>query len=143
MKRVLYLCLNNKFNNVGFVFPNELEENFYSPGFFIIQAEDKLVRMPRKFHNEYLFLAVEKGKIFKNTLKFIENNKFKVNTEKYGDILFEAIYVPSTINRYIGSRHNLISEGFNNMYALKCTNTELLERICKENDFYFVGSTDY
>jgi len=52
MKQVLYLCLNNELNNVGFVYPDELEENFYSPGFFIIQAEDISVNNS-KFCDEY------------------------------------------------------------------------------------------
>jgi len=142
MKHVLYLCLNNEINKVGFVFPDELEKNFYSPGFFIIEGTGRFKNIVDKFHKQYVFLAVEDGKIMKNILKIKENNLFVVNTEKYGDILFEAIYIPSSINRFIGNRNNLIIEGVNNLYALRCTNIELLEHICKKNDFYFIGSTE-
>jgi hypothetical protein len=142
MKSVFYLCLNNNLYNVGFVFPEELEENFYSPGFLVIESLDKLINKAEKFYNEYMLLAVEEGKIIKTILKQKENNIFVVNLEKFGDIFFEAIRVPSSINKYVGNRNIFENKRNNNFYSLKCTDIQMLEYICQKYDFYFVGSTE-
>ena len=140
MKRVLYLCLNNELNNVGLVFPHELEEHFYAPGFFIIETIGMYHPSQKgKFYDEYLFLGVEEGKIVKHILQFQEKNKFVVKTRKHGDIDFEAIYVPTPINRYIGTMNEFYDHEYSDFYVLKCADIERLENLCKKYDFYFVG----
>lgn len=140
MKRVLYLCVNNKLNNVGLIFPAELEENFYSPGFFIIETKEIYYPSQKdKFYDEYLFLGVEEGKIVKHILEFQGKNKFIVKTQNHGDIAFEASYVPKTINKYVGKMNALDHNENSNFYVIRCTDIVRLENLCKESDFYFVG----
>ena len=148
IENVLYLSLNSKFKDVGFMFPDELEINHYSPGFFIIEKRNTLINQEKEFCDEYTFLAVEDGKIEKLLLiadeeynKHHQSNLFVVDTHKYGELRFEAIYVPSTINRYVGKRYDFENKKNNYFYILKCLDMERLESICNEHKFYFVGYT--
>lgn len=134
MKQVFYLCLNNKFRKAGFVFPNELDDDYYAPGFFVIESSGDVNR----FSDNYMFLAIDKGKIVKTILN--RNNKgFIVNTEKYGEFQFEAIFAPTPMNRYIGISPEF-KEIKTKLYILKCSDDEKLENVCREHDFYFIGN---
>ena len=137
MKQVWYLCLNNKFRKAGFVFPNELDDDYYSPGFFVIESSEDVNR----FFDSYIFWAVDKGKFTKTILN--RNNKgFIVDTGKYGEFHFEAIFAPTPMNRYVGVSTD-VKEIKSKLYILKCSDIEKLEKVCREYDFYFIGNNGF
>lgn len=137
MKQVLYLCLNNKFRKAGFVFPSELNDDYYAPGFFVIESSGDVNR----FFNGYMFLAADKGEIVK-TILTCNNKDFVVNTGKYGEFHFEAIFAPTPMNRYVGERTDF-NEMKSKLYILKCSDIEKLEKVCRKYDFYFVGNNGF
>lgn len=139
---VLYLCYKNIYNEVGFVFPSELPENYYSPGFFVITKSYLDVQSDKyDFFDEYDFLAMYEGKLLKTTLRKTNKNNFIVNVGKLGEFCFEAKFVSNWINRYIGSKRVKEIKG-NSMYVLISKDNERLESVCREHDFYFVGETE-
>lgn len=137
MQQVWYLCLNNKFRKAGFVFPNELDDDYYSPGFFVIESHGH----GNGFFDSYMFWAVDKGEFVKTILNY--NNKgFIVDAGKYGEFNFEAIFAPTPINRYVGVSDD-VKEMKSKLYILKCSDIEKLEKVCRKYDFYFIGNNGF
>jgi hypothetical protein len=128
---VYYLCRNSE--RQGFVFADELPEEQYSPGLFLIPNIDE------KYQPKYGFDAIDNGKIITLDLVRSEDtsseNCYKVET-KYGEFLFDLKDVDM---RYIGNR----VESFKDvMLALVVPRDEIkLEEVCRDFNFYFVGHT--
>lgn len=87
---------------------------------------------------DLLTLAADKGKIVK-TILTRKNKDFIVNTGKYGEFHFEAIFAPTPMNRYVGESTDF-KEIKSKLYILKCSDIKKLEKICREYDFYFIGN---
>lgn len=123
---------------LGFLFPNELPKNYYSPGLFLVEPNDD-----GTFSYGYTFDAMDNGN--RISLKLIRVNEgdpnstlYVVRTNNYGSFWFNL----ETINphiRYIGQNPNLASH--NPMAVVMTTDSDKLERVCKNYNFYFIGST--
>lgn len=125
INKVLYLCINNSLP-LGFVFPNELPPNYYSPGFFIIDFRSS---------ETYTFSALNKGKLSTYNL-YTKGNLGFVKTE-YGLVFFRISKVNSWYNKYVGNYQSL--SNFKNLHILQCTEENKLELLCKNENFYFIG----
>jgi hypothetical protein len=133
MGTVFYLCRNPDEPD-SLVFANELPDNFYSPGFFVIEAVSRSGMLGGRFN----FLA-RRGQVTTSfeLLQSKNSRVYVVNTVGNGVFYFKAIALARTV-RYSGQRGYL----FNDMplYRLEPASMARLERECLVNDFYFIGS---
>ncbi len=127
---VKYLCISNV--KMGLVFPDELPEDYYSPGMFIIEEKEK-----GYFAAQYGFYAIHRSERLEFDLKRFQNNLFLVNVPEFGVFAFLANQVHWMYNKYVGRHHNMIEH--NRLYYLQSLNENKMEKICQEEDFYFVG----
>lgn len=129
-RNVLYLCLSPT-DHQGLVFPDELEEFYYSPGDFFIEQDEN-----GRLSHDYRFLALVGNDIREFDLiqtEYDEHSFFKVTTGEYGTLAFFPTW---TSLRYTGNRqvyHNI------RLRRLIALNAKRLEDICMTKDFYFIG----
>lgn len=123
MAEVLYLC--DDLINSGLVFAKELPEKIYSPGKLYISSQVK---------NEKIVIKAMDGEIEKELhLEHIKNNIYTCSTERYGKITFIK-----ENTKYIYTGNININEEIP-LNVIKPLNVKHLEKLCKNNDFYFVG----
>lgn len=122
----------------GFLFPNELPKNYYSPGLFLVEPGGN-----GTFSNGYTFDAMDNGS--RISLKLIRANEdnpsstlYVVRTKHYGSFWFNLEHINQNI-RYIGRNPKLVNH--NPMAVAMTTDPDKLERVCKNCNFYFIGST--
>lgn len=122
----------------GFLFPNELPQNYYSPGLFLVEPNEN-----GAFSYGYTFDAMDNGN--RISLKLIRANEgdpnsilYVVRTNNYGSFWFNLESINQRI-RYIGRNPKLGNH--NPMAAVMTTDSDKLERVCKNYNFYFIGST--
>lgn len=135
MASVFYLCRPPE-DSSTFVFADELPDNYYSPGMFVVEAVNRRGQLGATFK----FLARQGQQILSLELKQSEKKRtYIVDASQNGTFYFKAIALDRTA-RYSGQRISL----FHNMplYRIEPANMTQLERACKEKDFYFVGSAE-
>jgi len=122
----------------GFLFPNELPKNYYSPGLFLVEPNEN-----GTFSYGYTFGAMDNGS--RISLKLIRANEgdpnstlYVVRTNNYGSFWFNLESINQSI-RYIGRNPKL--RNHNPMAVAMTTDLDKLERVCKNYNFYFIGST--
>lgn len=137
MKAIVYY-LSYYSEQQGFLFPNELPNNYYSPGLFIVEASDN-----GTFYYEYTFDAMDNGN--RISLKLSRANEgdpsstlYVVRTKNYGSFWFNLESINQLI-RYIGRNPKLGNHNY--MAVAVTTDSDKLERVCKNYNFYFIGST--
>lgn len=132
MATVFYLCRPPEDSNT-FVFANELPDNYYSPGLFVVESDNSRGELGPAFK----FLARQYQQTLYLELKRAERwRTYIVDAGQYGIFYFKAIALDRNI-RYSGKNTSL----FHNkpLYRLEPANMTLLERACVERNFYFVG----
>jgi hypothetical protein len=122
----------------GFVFPDELPKNYYSPGLFLILPEQDGI-----YTNSYTFDAMDNGR--RVSLSLVRANEgnpqstlYVVKTKNYGSFWFDLREINQRF-RYIGNRSQLFNH--RDFSSVLSTDTDKLERACKNFNFYFIGST--
>lgn len=122
----------------GFLFPNELPKNYYSPGLFLVEPNEN-----GTFSYRYTFDAMDNGN--RISLKLTRANEgdpnstlYVVRTKNYGSFWFNLESINQRI-RYIGRNPKLGNH--NPMAVAMTTDSDKLERVCKNYNFYFIGST--
>ncbi len=134
MKKVLYLCRGITDSHNLFFAP-ELPEYYFAPGFFIVEATDNL----GKLEDIYEFTARQGTQEITLEIKHAENGRaYIVDAGQHGKFYFKAVAM-SRSTQYGGS---LVSnfEGFP-FFRLEPANMQQLEQACRQNDFYFIGSS--
>lgn len=133
---VYYLSFYSE--QLGFLFPKELPKNYYSPGLFLVEPEGD-----GTFSYGYTFDAMDNGN--RISLKLIRANEdnpsstlYVVRTKHYGSFWFNLENINQNI-RYIGENPKLANH--NPMAVAMTTDPDKLERVCKNYNFYFIGST--
>lgn len=134
MKSVFYLCRSPN-DPDQFVFANELPENYYSPGLFVVEAVNRRGLLEQGFK----FLARQGQQTMSLELRRSENGRaYIVDAAHNGRFYFKAIALDRSL-RYSGQRQGLFQDM--PLYRLEPANMMQLERVCIDRDFYFIGST--
>lgn len=132
-KFIYYLSYYNE--KFGFLFPDELPDNYYAPGLFLIEVDNN-----NNFLHTYTFDAMDNGK--RTTLELTCTNKehnsslYVVRTKHYGSFWFNLERIHFGLV-YIGK--NKLMADHNNLAVLISTDSNKLEKVCKEYNFYFIG----
>lgn len=122
----------------SFLFPQELPENYYAPGLFIIEQNQT-----NEFNFRYTFDAMDNGKrVSLSMTRANENDRsstlYVVKTEHYGSFWFNFELINPHI-KYTGNKQELLNH--NNFGIALTTDSNKLERICHDFNFYFIGDT--
>jgi hypothetical protein len=122
----------------GFLFPNELPKNYYSPGLFLVEPENN-----GSFSYGYTFDAMDNSnRISLNLIRANEGDPnstlYVVRTKHYGSFWFNLEIINNGF-RYLGKKPQLIDH--NPLAVAMTTDSDKLEKICKNYNFYFIGST--
>lgn len=133
MSSVFYLCRSPS-DPGQFVFANELPENYYSPGLFIVEAISRRGLLEQGFK----FLARQGQQIMSLELHRSESGRaYVVDAAHNGRFYFKAIALDRN-SRYSGQRRSLFHDM--PLYRFEPANMRQLERACIDRDFYFIGS---
>lgn len=133
---VYYLSFYN--DPVGFLFPDELPNNYYSPGLFLLETEND-----GNYAYSYSFDAMDNGtrvehKLFRANEGDSSSTLYVVRTKHYGSFWFNLEMINPHL-RYSGKRTQL--HNHRNFSVAMTTDSDKLERICHKYNFYFIGST--
>ncbi|MGP5546435.1 hypothetical protein [Psychrobacter alimentarius] len=134
--RVYYLSFFSEIG--GFLFPDELPKNYYSPGLFLIESDRN-----GKYPYAFSFDAMDNGK--RVSLKLEKANEddprstlYVVRTTHYGSFWFKLEDINPSLG-YLGVKFKLKD---NHSFSIAISkDSEKLERVCRNFDFYFIGST--
>lgn len=135
MQPVYYLCHSDKPGNVGFVFPNELVPDSYTPGIWAVVPNSD-----GNLDDVYLFDAVNDTSVEKFELKRVHNSIYQVIHPKHGIIRFRIVmwHYGKDI-RYLGNSPLIKTP---NVFHVVPVNVLQLEEICAASQFFFVGQVD-
>jgi len=122
----------------GFLFPEELPRNYYSPGLFLLEPEDD-----GSYAYNYTFDAMDNGKrvsldLVRADEGNLQSNLYVVRTKHYGSFWFNLEKTNPNL-RYEGNKQQLINH--THLSIVMTTDSDKLERVCQSFDFYFIGST--
>lgn len=122
----------------GFLFPDELPNDYYSPGLFLVLPEQN-----GTYKYAYTFDAMDNGRrVSLSLVRADEGNPrstlYVVKTDNYGSFWFDFRGINPQF-RYIGVRRSLSNHS--NFSVAFSTDADKLERVCKDFNFYFIGST--
>ena len=135
-RTVYYLSFHSQ--QGGFLFPDELPPNYYSPGLFLIEPEKN-----GDYPYAYTFDAMDNGtRVSLKLIRAAEDNPrstlYVVKTKHYGSFWFNLELINPSF-RYLGSRQQLANH--NDFSIAMTTDSSKLERVCHKFKFYFIGST--
>lgn len=133
MPTVHYLCRSSD-NSEHLVFANELPDEYYSPGLFVVEAVNPRGLLGPTFK----FLARQGMQVIGLELKRSERGRaYIVNAGEIGIFYFKLVAL-NRKTRYFGNKVHL----FHNMplFRLEPANMVHLEKACLDRDFYFIGS---
>lgn len=133
MRQVYYLCNNDDNNSNGLVFPNELNETTYAPGFWVIESKSI-----SQLESSYSFNAVENNSLQTLTLKRVKDRFYTIKSKEYGS--FGFIVERSFKIDYVGN--STLIDPMSNLYILTPLNVDKLNSLAKEKLFFFVGFVD-
>ncbi|MDC8443626.1 hypothetical protein JJO83_13100 [Halomonas aquamarina] len=133
---VYYLCFFSQ--GGGFLFPDELPPDYYSPGLFLIEPNQN-----GEYPYSFSFDAMDNGKrVSLNLVRADEGNPrstlYVVRTKHYGSFWFNLERVNPFLP-YLGTRPQL--KNHRSFGVAITTDSVKLERVCHKFDFYFIGST--
>lgn len=134
MKPVLYLCYSDTPEKSGLVFPNELKEDSYTLGIWVIAVPKN-----QGISDTFEFDAVNNNKIV--SLKLIRLNRlvYYVNTDMHGKFFFRVNNIFYRYEKYVGASKIIRKE--DKLFQLTSMDIQKLERAC-DNGFFFVGRID-
>lgn len=131
--RVFYLCHAPETGQL--VFPDELPDNYNSPGFMFIE-ENK----DGGLSDEYAFLAAHGDKyVTLNLVRSDAPNKFRVDAGEFGHFTFQAVALDPALH-YVGNRRDLFKG--TRLWGIGPADQQEMERqeqVCLQHDFYFLG----
>ncbi|WP_201491397.1 hypothetical protein [Pseudomonas paracarnis] len=121
----------------GFLTPEELPKNYYSPGLFLLESE-----ADGRYVYSYSFDAMDNGKRISLALVMANENNpdstlYVVKTKHYGSFWFNLEKINPHL-RYIGNKVQLKSH--RDFSIVIPTDSDKLERVCHNFNFYFIGS---
>lgn len=133
-KPVYYLCYKTTLN--GFLFPDELPKDYYSPGLFILETDNN-----NNLSYHYDFKAMQQGreitlKLFRSESSTSGSNLYIVKTADYGIFGFTVEQINPKI-KYLGKKQKLANH--KPLYIAISIDQKKLEQVCHEHDFYFIG----
>jgi hypothetical protein len=133
MNSVFYLCRSPN-DPKSFLFANELPDNYYAPGLFIVEADNRSGVLDERFK----FLARQGLQTLNLELQGAERGRsYVVDAGENGKFYFKVIALDRT-SRYFGHRSNVFRDM--PLYRLEPANMRQLELACVERGFYFIGS---
>ena len=133
MNSVFYLCRSPD-DPDQFVFADELPDNYYSPGFFVVEAAtqtgalDQIFKFRARQGEQVLDLDLKRSK---------EGRAYIVDAAENGKFYFKQVAFKKH-SRYVGKRGGIFKG--RPLYRMEPANTGLLEQACISRDFYFIGS---
>ena len=133
MNSVFYLC-RSPTNPDQFVFANELPENYYSSGLFVVEAvtrrglQEEVFKFSARQGQQTISLELRRSK---------SGRSYIVDAAQNGVFYFKAIALDRN-SRYSGQRRALFHDM--RLYRFEPANMTQLERACIDRDFYFIGS---
>lgn len=134
MKSVFYLCRSPSAPD-HFVFANELPKDYYSPGLFVVEADNRSGLLKQDFK----FLARQGQQTMSLDLRRSKNGRtYIVDAADNGVFYFKAIALKRS-SRYSGQNRDLFHDM--PLYRFEPANMRQLESACINRDFYFTGST--
>lgn len=132
MKPVYYMCYSDNSNADGLVFPNELLEDTYSPGLWVIELMEFEI-LPNIFE----FDAVDNNELQELKMTRINQDIYQVESVKNGKFYFRIQHLFFRYNKYVGES-KLINPR-SKLLQVVPLNIQKLDSICLENGFFFVG----
>lgn len=122
----------------GFLFPNELPDQYFAPGLFVVEAE-----RDGSLAYRYTFVAMDAGgRVEFDLVRQDEadptSNLYVVRTKQYGSFYFSLVDMNSRY-QYRGKKRSLRDHG--ELKIAVTLDSQKLERVCQNFDFYFIGST--
>ncbi|MDN2709087.1 hypothetical protein O0880_06570 [Janthinobacterium sp. SUN118] len=134
MNSVFYLCRSPD-DPEQFVFADELPNDYYSPGLFVVEASTQAGVVDQIFK----FRARQGEQVLELELKRSENGRaYIVNAAKNGTFYFKLVAFKKS-SRYVGLRSRVFQDM--PLYRIEPANMGQLERACINRDFYFIGSS--
>lgn len=135
-KKILYLSFFPPED--GFLFPNELPDQYYAPGLFIAEAEPD-----GRLDYRYIFDAIDSGNrveldLVRQDEADPNSNLYVVRTKQYGSFYFSLVDVNP---RYKYRGKNRLLRDHRELKIAVTRDSQKLERVCQSFDFYFIGST--
>lgn len=135
-QKILYLSVFPP--ETALLFPNELPDAYFAPGLFIAQQE-----VGGTLPYSYSFDAMDGDQ--RVSLQLVRHdeadrdaNLYVVHTKHYGSFWFSLEPINPEF-RYRGRKQRLRDHADLRMAVAR--DSQKLERVCKEFDFYFIGST--
>src|SRR5687768_4208116 len=98
MKPIYYLSYSDKPRTTGLIFPNELLENSYSPGIWVVDLK-KFELLPGEFE----FDAVDNNELLTFKMTRVDGTLFHVSTDKYGKFYFRVMSIYFRHKKYVGN----------------------------------------
>lgn len=135
MKEIYYLCYSDRKEIDGLLFPNELFEETYAPGLWVVDLLD-FERFPDSFN----FKAVDNDEVINFKMTRVNDLVYQVDIPKYGKFYFRIITTFFLYNKYKGNS-NLINKK-SRLYQVVSMDIQKLHRTCLEKRFFFVGRVD-
>lgn len=135
MKPVYYISYSDSPEKRGFVFPNELQNENYSIGMWVIE----LLQF-EKLRDIFEFDAIENNEVLSLKMTRVNRSVFQVNTFKYGKFYFRIIPLTYHYNKYVGNSKLISHES--RLYRVVSMDIEKLEQICLRSRFFFIGRGD-
>lgn len=130
--KVHYLC-HPPGDSLNFVYATELPVNYYCPGTFCVEAEKANGQLSESFK----FPARIRERILITNLSKVNSRTYTVAVDELAARFFFKIVSLDKTSRYVGSEQ----DRFSNFRLLRVqpANTNRLEQVCRDHDFYFVG----
>lgn len=130
--KVHYLCHPPNETN-GFVYAAELPNGYYAPGMFCVEASDASGNLAESFE----FPARLGKRLITTNLVQVATRTYAVDIEELAVKLFFKLVSLDRKSRYEGRS----SDRFSGLplFRAQPANTQRLEQVCVNHDFYFVG----
>lgn len=122
----------------GFLFPDELPDQYFAPGLFVAEAEQD-----GSLAYKYTFDAMDAGdrvefELVRQDEADPTSNLYVVRTKQYGSFYFSLMDVNPQY-QYRGK--DKLLRGHGDLKIAVTRDSQKLERVCQNFDFYFIGST--
>lgn len=135
MNTVYYLCETDNSNLSGLVFPKELDDNTYSPGFWYIE-----IRTGEKNPKFLEIKAVLNGQVETLILNRDYRYTYFINLGNFGRIYLRLTRYFERHKKYIGKSNLILAES--KLFQIVPVSVVEIEGLCREYGFYFIGQID-
>jgi hypothetical protein len=135
LKTIYYLSYSDNAEKEGLVFPNELLEQTYSSGIWIINLKH-YERIPKLI--DFDVVVNNELKTFK--MKKINGFMFQVDANNYGKFYFSILNLTSHFHKYVGNSKLINSN--DRLFQVVPIDNQKLNNSCLKEGFFFVGRID-